>query len=174
MQVFKNNKGSIMNQIIAVDIGGVIRTKNEHASIETDNYLEAPVVPGAKKGLAFLIEHFGAETVHLVSRCRLSKQKRSLEWLEHNGIFALGILRENVHLCVGMNAKIKKLKELQAHISNEFNFIVIDDRREVFEKLDRFYGIVFITELPEISWRNIILGLSPIFTAHDRISKEGK
>lgn len=101
-----------MRRIIAIDIGGVIRTKNEHASIHTDNYLEAPVVPGAKEGLTVLIKLFGAENVHLVSRCSLSKQKRSLEWLEHNGIFELGILRENVHLCVGKQGKLECLLEL--------------------------------------------------------------
>lgn len=114
-----------MNKIIAVDIGGVIRTKNEHASIEADNYLEAPVVPGAKEGLAVLIKLYGAANVHLVSRCRLSKQKRSLEWLEHNGIFALGVLRENVHLCVGPQAKLECLRKLAPAT-------LIDDRIKLY------------------------------------------
>ncbi len=121
-----------MNKIIAVDIGGVIRTKNEHASIETDNYLEAPVVPGAKEGLAFLINQFGAENVHLVSRCRLSKQPRSLEWLEHTGIFALGILKENVHLCVGFKGKIAKLKELKG-TSKIRTIMLIDDNERIID-----------------------------------------
>lgn len=144
-----------MNKIIAVDIGGVIRTKNEHASIETDNYLEAPVVPGAKEGLAFLVERFGAENVHLVSRCRLSKQKRSLEWLEHNGIFELGILKENVHLCVGFKGKITKLKELKGGSKTRTIMLIDDNERVIDAALWNWYidfAFVFKNYKTYVAW----------------------
>lgn len=132
---------------IVVDIGGVIRTKNEDASIWSDNYLEAPVVPGAKEGLAFLVRKFGSENVHLVSRCRETIQPRSLAWLEHNGIFELGILQENVHLCVGLEAKIAMIETLQATF-------VIDDNFEVIERCE-CSSYLFVTKCGVECWAQI-------------------
>jgi len=91
-----------MNKL-GIDIGGVIidRKKNDNTdtSLFGPNYLNAFAVDGAFQAIKTLHERFSGE-VYLVSKCGQNIERKSKEWLAHNGFpDKTGVPMENVHFC---------------------------------------------------------------------------
>lgn len=88
---------------IGIDIGGVIidREKNDNTdtSLFGPNYLNALAVPGAFEAIQTIHNEIFPET-YIISKCGANIERKSREWLEHNGFYKkTGMFEEKVLFC---------------------------------------------------------------------------
>lgn len=120
-----------MNKL-GIDIGGVIIDRKKNDSSDTSlfgpNYLNAFAVEGAFQTIKTLHERFAGE-VYVVSKCGQNIERKSKEWLVHNGFPAkTGVKMENVHFCRRRSEKAPICEKLGiTHF--------IDDKLEVLSYL---------------------------------------
>ncbi len=120
-------------EALGVDIGGVIIDRSADGtdtSFHGGNYLRTPAVHGAFSGLHRLVdERFGTE-VYLVSKCGLSTERRTLEWLEDRRFYRrTGVLPGHARFCRGRREKADVCAALGiTHF--------VDDRLEVLGYLE--------------------------------------
>lgn len=93
-----------MAKVLGVDIGGVLIDRandNTDTSFFSGNYLKTTAVPGAFEAIAFLNKGVFKDAVFLVSKCGLNTQRKTLEWLKHNGFYdQTGLTPDKVHFCL--------------------------------------------------------------------------
>ena len=121
-----------MTRKIGIDIGNVL-IDNTGNLFFTDEYLSAPAVKGAFRGVQQIVDTVGKENTLLVSKCGPTIEQRSRDWLEEVKFMILtGFKPDNLLFCRHRHDK--------AIIANEVGLTdFIDDRRDVLEYMD---GIV--------------------------------
>lgn len=121
-----------MTKALGVDIGGVLIDRaNDHTdtSFFSGNYLKTTAVPGAFEAIAFLNKGVFKDSVFLVSKCGLNTQRKTLEWLTHNGFYdQTGLTPAKVHFCFE-----RAEKEIICKRLGVTHFV--DDRLEVLSYL---------------------------------------
>ena len=124
------NKGATKEseERLGIDVGGVIidrTTGEEDTSFFGENYLWTPAVDGSFAGLRRLVDERFGDRVYVVSRCGLSVERKTREWLDHHRFPEItGIPRENLRFCRYRWEKAEVCRELGiTHF--------IDDRPEV-------------------------------------------
>ncbi len=114
---------------IGIDIGRVI------ISGDTDvpdqffgaEYLNVPPVAGSFEAIREIIEDYGPENVHLVSKCGERVQMRSLRWLNHLNFFGkTGCLPNHVWFCKERKDKKKICDRLRINIFIDDRFTVLN------------------------------------------------
>ncbi len=120
---------------IGIDIGGVIIDKandDQDTSLFQENYLMATEVVGAREAIKRLAgEKAFAQRIWIVSKCGEKIERRSREWLHHNG-FAEFVPESRWRFCRDRSEKAAIAKELGlTHF--------VDDKLEV---LHWMHGIV--------------------------------
>ena len=121
-----------MQRKLGVDVGGVIidRVRNDgtDTAFKGEKYLETTAVPFVFYALLKLRERF--EHVYVVSKCGLTIELKTRDWLKHKGFYNFtGISPANVHYCRERWEKAPICKWLGiTHF--------IDDRLEVLNYLE--------------------------------------
>jgi hypothetical protein len=122
-----------VTKILGVDIGGVLIDRaNDHTdtSFFSGNYLNTTAVPGAFEAISFLNKGVFKNSVFLVSKCGLNTQRKTLEWLKHNGFYdQTGLTPDKVHFCFE-----RAEKEIICKRLGVTHFV--DDRLEVLSYLE--------------------------------------
>lgn len=117
--------------VFGVDVGGVLIRRCDDdvdTSFFGKNYLDTPEVDDAFAVLKAFND--AGVSIHLVSKCGLNTQAKTLKWLEHHEFYArTGALRENVHFCLERKQKAGICKSIGA---SHF----VDDRLEILSYLD--------------------------------------
>ena len=88
--------------MIGIDIGRVIISGDTDTPKQffSDDYLAVNQVDGAFESIKQIVKAYGAENVHLVSKCGEQTQQRTLNWMEHHGFFQeTGFSRGNLWFC---------------------------------------------------------------------------
>eukprot|EP01116_Phalansterium_solitarium_P025341 TRINITY_DN9642_c0_g1_i2.p1 TRINITY_DN9642_c0_g1~~TRINITY_DN9642_c0_g1_i2.p1 ORF type:complete len:218 (+),score=14.63 TRINITY_DN9642_c0_g1_i2:95-748(+) len=117
---------------IGIDIGGVLISRlatDGGGKLEdtffSDNFLSTRPVQGAFEAVAELVSTFGANNVHLVSKCGQTVQNKTLQWLQHMEFYQhTGVPPGNVHFCLERHEKAAICTHLAI---NAF----VDDRADV-------------------------------------------
>lgn len=79
---------------------GVSPGMERHEGFLSEDYLRTPAVPGSFEGIKELTRTLGEENVFVISKCGLSVERKTLEWMEHKDFYeATGVPRENVIFC---------------------------------------------------------------------------
>jgi hypothetical protein len=138
---------------IGIDIGNVIiGGDGEDTTFFTDDYLKTPEVPGAWKSLAKLRRN---NELHIISKCGIVVEQKSLKWLEQTGFF-YSLHTHRIHFVRKRHLKAPMAQALELDI-------FIDDRQDV---LDHMEGIVKHRIL-FVSWEQTNKELEEIFTQVD-------
>lgn len=118
---------------LGVDIGGVLIDRindNTDTSFFGSNYLKTTAVPDAFDTIAELNRGLFKGAVRLVSKCGLNTQRKTKEWLEHNGFYTkTGLTPEHVFFCFE-----RAEKEIICKREGITHFV--DDRLEVLSYLE--------------------------------------
>lgn len=122
-----------MANILGVDIGGVLIDRindSTDTSFFSSNYLKTTAVPGAFAAISFLNKGVFKDSVVLVSKCGANTQRKTLEWLQHNGFYTqTGLTPDKVHFC-----RERAEKEIICKRLGVTHFV--DDRLEVLSYLE--------------------------------------
>ncbi len=113
---------------IGFDVGGVVIDRvndKTDTSFFSDRYLDSTAVPHVFEEVAGLVTRFGPDDSFIISKCGENVQRKTLEWLLHNGFYArTGMLPAHVHFCLRRDGKHPIAQELGlTHF--------VDDRVEV-------------------------------------------
>lgn len=89
---------------IGIDIGGVIidreRNDDTDTSLFGSNYLNAHAVPCALEAIAEINKHFFPNETYIISKCGANIERKSREWLKHNGFYGMtGMAEDHVFFC---------------------------------------------------------------------------
>jgi len=119
---------------IGVDVGRVLveglvpGADTSFFTGDDDALVATPALDGALDGLAWLVDQFDGQ-VWLVSKCGPTVQRRTLQWLEGNDVYALtGLAPAQVRFCRARPDKAVHAREL--HLTH-----FVDDRPEVHQVL---------------------------------------
>ena len=121
------------SEALGVDIGGVVierASQRGDTSFSGDRYLETPAIAGVVEALARLTaERFGP-SVHFVSKCGATTERKTREWLAHHRLFErTGIPADNLHFC--------RRRDEKAPIAARLGLThFVDDRLEVLGYLE--------------------------------------
>lgn len=146
-----------MNKL-GIDIGGVIIDRKKNDSSDTSlfgpNYLNAFAVEGAFDTIKILHERFAGE-VYVVSKCGANIERKSREWLVHNGFTATtGVKMENVHFCrrrsdkapicekLGITHFIDDKLEVLSYLTSVKNRYLFDPNPQEVQEYSRFLPLV--------------------------------
>ena len=136
--------------VAGIDFGKVIcGSRNDEegdgSMFFSDQYLDAPAVPGAREGVAQLVEALGARRVFVVSKARQRGRRRTLEWLAHHDFYnATGLVPYHVFFC--------DHKEDKAAICAALGVTAfVDDSVDVLAARPRHHdlGLIFQVSLPD-------------------------
>src|SRR5687767_13287048 len=113
---------------LGIDVGGVIIDRvadGSDTSFFGDQYLLTPAVPDAFATIAALLKGRFAGEGHVVSKCGKNTERKTREWLAHNGFHDVtGIPPERIHFC--------RKREEKAPICARLGIThFVDDRLEV-------------------------------------------
>jgi hypothetical protein len=113
---------------IGIDIGNVIIGGGGEDTFFTDDYLKTPEVEGAWEALTALsADH----ELHIISKCGLTVEKKSLTWLDFEG-FRYCFPDHRVYFV--------RRRELKAPMAQALELdIFVDDREDIIESMQ---GIV--------------------------------
>lgn len=117
--------------MIGIDIGRVIISGDTDTPKQffSDDYLAVNQVDGAFKSIKQIVDTYGAENVHLVSKCGEQTQQRTLHWLENHSFFQeTGFSRSNLWFCRERHEK-QRICEVQGIRT------FVDDRFTVLQHL---------------------------------------
>jgi hypothetical protein len=135
---------------IGIDIGNVIiGGGGEDTQFFTDLYLATPEVEGAWDFIRILSK--AGHELHLVSKCGLKTEEKSLKWLDANSFFQwLRLHRTHFVRKHHLKAPMAQALELD---------IFIDDRQDIIDSMDGIveYPILFT------SWEQTNTELEKIF-----------
>jgi hypothetical protein len=89
---------------IGIDIGGVIidRARNDDTdtSLFGPNYLNAHAVPYALEAISVINKELFPNETYIISKCGANIERKSREWLKHNGFYEkTGMEEGKVHFC---------------------------------------------------------------------------
>lgn len=117
---------------IGIDIGNVL-IDNAGNLFFTDEYLSAPVMQGALRGIKQIVDTFGDENTLLLSKCGSAIEQKSRNWLEEVRFITLtGFKPDNILFC--------RRRPDKAIIADDMGLTdFVDDRRDVLEYMN---GIV--------------------------------
>lgn len=124
--------------MIGIDIGRVIISGDTDVPDQffSNDYLNVRQVEGAFAAIKQVVATYGAQQVHLISKCGQVTQARTLHWLQHHGFFQdTGFARGNLWFCQERHQK-------QAIALEQGVRVFIDDRYSVLKhltSLDRLY-----------------------------------
>lgn len=119
-----------MNRI-GIDIGRVIiegdGPDTSFVGGTEEQALHAPAIVGAFETIARLVQRFGPENVHLVSKCGKRVEARTRTWLAlHRFYEHTGVLHTNLHFCRAREQKAPICKDLGVTF-------FVDDRIDVLD-----------------------------------------
>lgn len=155
-----------MNKL-GIDIGGVIIDRKKNDSSDTSlfgpNYLNAFAVEGAFQTIHTLHERFAGE-VYVVSKCGQNIERKSREWLVHNGFpEKTGVKMENVHFCrqraekapicekLGITHFIDDKLEVLSYLTTVPNKYLFDPSPSEVKAYEKFLGQV----TPVGTWKEL-------------------
>lgn len=159
---------------IGIDIGGVIidREKNDNTdtSLFGPNYLNALAVPDAIRAIATIHEQLCPNETYIISKCGANIERKSREWLKHNGFFEkTKISEDKVHFCreradkapiaqkLGLTHFIDDKLEVLGYMKDVVpNRILFNPNPSEMRRAGPLGGPVF----PVFSWLDVILLLS--------------
>jgi len=150
---------------IGIDIGGVIidraRNDNSDTSLFGANYLNAHAVDGAMQVISKINKELFPNETYIISKCGANIERKSREWLKHNGFYEqTGMSEDKVHFC--------RQRADKAPIAQKLGLThFIDDKLEV---LGYMYDIVphrilFNPSLEEMRRAGPLVGpVMPVFS----------
>lgn len=131
--LFNYGLGKFMNEAdlkIGIDIGNVLTQRDTDIHPFGEDYLNISAYEGAFESVKKLVEWFGRTNIFLVSKCSLSNQNISREWLIQKDFFTTtDVPLENLYFC---EKRHQKRSIAEKHRLNYF----IDDRWSVLRHLD--------------------------------------
>lgn len=113
---------------IGIDIGRVIIGGNGEDTFFTKDYLNTPMVEGAHTIHPLSFKH----EVHLVSKCGVKTEYRSMDWLRDKNFLHVLIPAHRVHFVRKRHLKAPMAQALELDI-------FIDDRQDIIDSME---GIV--------------------------------
>jgi hypothetical protein len=136
---------------IGIDIGNVIIGGGGEDTFFTDDYLSTPEVEGAWDALDNL--DMAKHELHIISKCGLAVEEKSLHWLESEQFF-LSVPRHRTHFVRKRPLKAPMAQALELDI-------FIDDRQDIIDSLQGVvkYPILFT------SWEQTNAELELIFAS---------
>lgn len=136
----------MIKPVLGVDVGGVIiggRTDTQD-TIFSQSYLKTPGVEDAFESLRELGEYFD---IHLVSKCGLNVQQRTLHWLDYKEFSHItGIPKDKMHFCPTRQGKAPICEKINAKF-------FVDDRIEVLQYLNLSHSVLFNPSPKEVRRR---------------------
>jgi len=152
---------------IGIDIGGVIidreRNDNSDTSLFGTNYLNAFAVPSALEAIAEINKKFFPNEAYIISKCGANIERKSREWLKHNGFYQMtGMTEDKVHFCRARSDKAPIAQKLGlTHF--------IDDKYEVLGYMKDIVKnrILFNPDLGEMKKTGPVGPVIPIFSWTD-------
>jgi hypothetical protein len=139
---------------IGIDIGNVIiGGGGDDTQFFTDQFLQTPAVAGAKMSIQRLATHDKVEVIHIISKCGVKTEERSIHWLNWNNLLGATVRPHNVHFVRKRHLKAPMAQALELDI-------FIDDREDV---IDSMQGVVKHPILFE-SWEQTNAELERIFS----------
>jgi hypothetical protein len=140
---------------IGIDIGNVIiGGGGDDTQFFTDQFLQTPAVAGAKMSIQRLATHDKVEVIHIISKCGVKTEERSIHWLNWNNLLGATVRPHNVHFVRKRHLKAPMAQALELDI-------FIDDRQDVLEHMaDIVPDLILFT-----SWEQTNKELQEIFDA---------
>lgn len=136
---------------IGIDIGNVIIGGGGEDTFFTEYYLSTPEVAGAWQAI-YALKKAGHE-IHIISKCGLSVEEKSLKWLDVYGFYVV-LVPHRIHFVRKRHLKAPMAQALELDI-------FIDDREDIIESMQKViaHSILFT------SWEQANKELQEIFEA---------
>jgi hypothetical protein len=138
---------------IGIDIGNVIIGGGaDDTQFFTEKFWETPQVEGARESV-YEMRRLGHE-IHLISKCGVQTEQRSILWLGAEGFIPTPILERRIHFVRKRHLKAPMAQALELEV-------FIDDRQDIIDTMDGVvkYPILFT------SWEQTIVELECIFAS---------
>lgn len=153
---------------IGIDIGGVIidRARNDGSdtSLFGENYLNAHAVDSVMEAIAKINKELFPNETYIISKCGANMERKSREWLKHNGFYEkTGMSEDKVHFC--------RQRADKAPIAQKLGLThFIDDKYEVLGYMKAVVAtrILFCPDKEEIIKTGPLAGpVIPVFSWND-------
>lgn len=152
---------------IGIDIGGVIIDRNRNDNSDTSlfgtNYLNAFAVSGALEAISVINKKMFPNETYIISKCGAAIEKKSREWLRHNGFYTMtSVAEDHVYFC--------RERADKAPIARKLGLThFIDDKYEVLGYMKDVVAnrILFNPNLEEMMQTGPVGPVIPIFSWAD-------